>query len=118
MSNLALLQQRALAELQACAAEEALRQWQSKYFGKQGEVALALKKVGEMAPGERRAYGQEANRIKEVLTQAFETASAQEKERALAHSLAADALDVTLPGRPAPRGRLHVSTQVMRQICA
>jgi phenylalanyl-tRNA synthetase alpha chain len=118
MSTLATLEQRALAELQACSDEPALRQWNSRYFGKQGEVALALKKVGEVPPAERRTYGQEANRIKDALTQAFESALGQEKERTLARSLTADALDVTLPGRPVQRGRLHVTTQVMRQICA
>ena len=41
---------------------------------------------------------------------------AQEKERALERSLTADALDVTLPGRPVPRGRLHVATQTLRHI--
>src|SRR5438128_717880 len=116
MSNLATLEQRALAELQACPDESALRQWNSKYFGKQGEVALALKRVGEVPPAERRTYGQEANRVKEALTQAFESALAQEKEKALARSLAAYALDVTLPGRPLLRGRLHVATQVLRKI--
>src|SRR5262245_51865674 len=98
MSDLALLEQRALSELQACADEGALRLWNTKYFGKQGEVALALKRISEVLPGDRRAYGQEANRVKESLTQAHETVLAQKKEQALARSLAADALDVTLPG--------------------
>jgi phenylalanyl-tRNA synthetase alpha chain len=118
MSNLASLEQRALAELQDCPDEAALRAWNTKYFGKQGEVALALKRVGEVPPADRRTYGQEANRLKEALTQSFETALAQEKEKALARSLAADALDVTLPGRPVARGRLHLATQVLREICA
>jgi phenylalanyl-tRNA synthetase alpha chain len=38
------------------------------------------------------------------------------KEQELAKSLAADALDVTLPGRPVPRGRLHIATQILREI--
>src|SRR6516165_11684225 len=97
-TDLAGLEQRALAELAACADESALRAWNTKYFGKQGEVALALKRVGEVPPAERRAYGQEANRIKESLTQAFDAALAREKDKALARSLASDALDVTLPG--------------------
>jgi phenylalanyl-tRNA synthetase alpha chain len=116
MSDLATLEQRALADLNACGDEAALRAWHTQYFGKQGEVALAVKEVGKVPPAERRAYGQEANRIKEALTQAHEAALAQAKERALARSLAEDALDVTLPGRPVPRGRLHITTQVMREI--
>jgi phenylalanyl-tRNA synthetase alpha chain len=118
MSDLALLEQRALAELPACADENALRAWNTKYFGRQGEVAVAIKDIGKVAPADRRAYGQEANRLKESLLQAYDQALNKEKEKALARSLAADALDVTLPGRPAPRGRLHVSRQVLRRIYA
>jgi phenylalanyl-tRNA synthetase alpha chain len=116
MSDLALLEQHALAELQGQADESGLRTWHTKYFGKQGEVALAIKKVGQVPPEERRAYGQQANRLKELLLEAYEKALAGQKENALARSLAADALDVTLPGRPVRRGRLHVSRQVLREI--
>jgi phenylalanyl-tRNA synthetase alpha chain len=116
MSDLASLEQHALAELQSQADESGLRTWHTKYFGKQGEVALAIKKVCQVPPEERRAYGQQANRLKEILLEAYEKAVAGQKENALARSLAADALDVTLPGRPVRRGRLHVSRQVLREI--
>jgi phenylalanyl-tRNA synthetase alpha chain len=118
MSDLATLEQRALAELQHCGDEEALREWNTRFFGKQGEMTLALKKVGQVAADQRRAYGLEANRVKEALTCAFESAQSREREKALARSLAENALDVTLPGRPVPRGRLHVATKVLREICA
>ncbi len=118
MSDLDSLEQRGLAELHEHADEASLRAWNTKYFGKTGEVSLALKKIGEVPPAERRTYGQEVNRIKESLTRAYEEALAREKDKQLAHSLAADALDVTLPGRPRTQGRLHVSTQVLRTIYA
>jgi phenylalanyl-tRNA synthetase alpha chain len=118
MSELASLEERALMELEACADEAALRAWNTKYFGKSGEVLQAVKKVGTVPPEERRQYGQEVNRIKEALTQKYEGALAGAKERALERSLQSAALDVTLPGRPVQRGRLHVATQVMRQIRA
>src|SRR5437764_14946968 len=114
MSALTSLEQTALQELRTGTDEAALRAWNTKYFGKQGEMTLALKRVAEVPPTERRSYGQEANRIKESLTQAYESALAQVREKALAQSLAAEALDVTLPGRPVPRGRLHVATQTLR----
>jgi phenylalanyl-tRNA synthetase alpha chain len=118
MSELASLEQRGLAELHACADEAALRGWNTQYFGKQGEVTLALKKIGEVPPAEKRAYGQEANRVKVALTQAYEEAVNQQKEKDLERSLTAEALDVTLPGRPVRRGRLHVATQTLRTIYA
>src|SRR5262249_26234611 len=118
MSDLADLERRALEELNACADEAALRAWNTRYFGKQGEVLQAVKDVGKQPADQRRAYGQQANQIKERLTQAYEAALAGEKERALERSLSEGAVDVTLPGRAVPRGRLHPSTQTLRQIYA
>jgi phenylalanyl-tRNA synthetase alpha chain len=116
MSDLASLEQRALAELHACGDEAALRSWYGKYFGDKGEVQLALKEVSKLPKEQRPAYGQQVNQLKTVLTQAHEQAVAKEKERNLERSLTSEALDVTLPGRPAQRGRLHISTQTLRLI--
>ena len=118
MSELATLEQRALAELAAFGDGDGLRAWYTRYFGKQGEVQQAVKKVGAVPPAERKTYGQEANRVKETLTRAYEEALAKEKEQALERSLTGAGLDVTLPGRPAPRGRPHLSTQTLRRIYA
>ena len=118
MSDLATLESHARTDLQACSDEAGLRAWNTKYFGKQGEVLLALKKVGEVPPAERRAYGQTANKLKEELTHAYDAALAQEKERALERSLTTEKLDVSLPGRPVQRGRLHLATRVLREIYA
>jgi phenylalanyl-tRNA synthetase alpha chain len=118
MADLSELEQRALAELHACADESSLRAWHSKYFGKQGEVLLAVKKVSEVPSDKRRSYGQEANRIKESLTKTYETAMVAQREGEINRSLASDKIDVTLPGRPIPRGRLHVATQMLRHISA
>ena len=87
MSELASLEEKALKELEACRDEATLRTWHTRYFGKQGEVLLAVKKVGCVPPDQRRAYGQQANQIKEALTTAYEQALARQKERALERSL-------------------------------
>jgi len=118
MSELASLEQRALTELNSCANETELRDWHTRFFGKQGEVLLAVKKVSEVPPAQRREYGQEANRIKESLTQAYEKKVDSDREEKLTRDLQSDALDVTLPGRPVRRGRLHVATKDMRRITA
>jgi phenylalanyl-tRNA synthetase alpha chain len=116
MSDLASLEQRALGELSACADETALRAWNTKYFGDKGEVQQAVKAIGTLPKEQRPAYGQQANQVKQALTRAYEEALAKEKERALERSLTSEALDVTLPGRPVPCGRLHVSTKALRLI--
>src|SRR5262245_50903025 len=116
MDDLASLLSRALTELESCADEDALRAWHTRYFGKRGEVPLALQKVGGLPPAERKPYGQKANQVKERLLAAYESALAREKDRALERSLSSEVLDVTLPGRPIPHGRLHPSTQTLRAI--
>src|SRR5688572_33151175 len=79
-ADLAALDQRAVAELGAAVDESALRAWNQKYFGKQGEIALALRRVGEVPAADRKTYGQEANRIKEALTKQYEDAVASADE--------------------------------------
>jgi phenylalanyl-tRNA synthetase alpha chain len=116
MADLAILERQAQSELDACSDEATLRSWHTKYFGKQGSVHLALRGVGEVPAAERKVYGQEANRIKEALTARYESALAAERERALERDLAADPLDVTLPGRPQQLGGLHISTKILRRI--
>ncbi len=112
----AALEKRGLDELQGCTDEAALRAWHTRYFGDKGEVPAMLRKVSTLPPNERKAFGQTGNVVKTKLTEAYDLALANAKEAALQASLSAHPLDVTLPGRPVPRGRLHVATQVMRQI--
>jgi phenylalanyl-tRNA synthetase alpha chain len=116
MSTLASLEERALADLRSCRDEAALRAWKSRYL--EGEVDQAVKKISTLPAAERPAYGKQVNELKKKLTAEHESALAAEKERALERSLASAPLDVTLPGRPARRGRLHVSTQTLRSIYA
>jgi phenylalanyl-tRNA synthetase alpha chain len=118
MSDLAALEQRALEELKGCPDLDALRAWNTRYFGKQGEVQKALQAIRQVPDADKPAYGQKVNQLKQTLQDAYDQAVAAVKERELARSLAEDSVDVTLPGRPAPRGRLHISTQTLRAIYA
>jgi phenylalanyl-tRNA synthetase alpha chain len=116
VDELKSLEQTGLAELRACADEPALKAWHTRFFGDKGSMKAALAGIGKVPKDQRAAYGQEANRVKVALEAGYAQALATAKRQALEASLAADPLDVTLPGRPAPRGRLHPATQVMRQV--
>src|SRR5262245_24841660 len=83
MSDLLELERRALAELDACADEPALRAWNTRYFGKQGEVQGALKGIGGVPKEQRAAYGQQANQVRVKLTAAYEAALARVQDAAL-----------------------------------
>jgi phenylalanyl-tRNA synthetase alpha chain len=116
--DLKTLETAGLAELRSAADETALRAWNTKFFGDKGQMKAALSGIGKVPPAERKNYGQEANRVKVALESAYETALAAAKEKALELSLTTNPLDVTLPGRPRTRGRLHPATQILRQIYA
>jgi phenylalanyl-tRNA synthetase alpha chain len=116
LDTLKSLEQTGLGELAACPDETTLRAWNTKYFGDSGQMKAALSGIGGVPPAERTAYGQEANRVKLALTSAYEAVLATAKEAALQASLTTNPLDVTLPGRTKPRGRLHPATQILRQV--
>ena len=116
MSELAALEERGLAELKSCGDEAALRAWNTQFFGKQGEVTLALKRVGECPPAERKAYGQEANRVKTALTAAYDAALASAQEQKLARDLAdqtqiVSALKPEEPSGPKPESEQPAAPQ-------
>lgn len=114
--DLKTLEATALGRLREAVDEPALRAWNTHYFGDKGTMKAALAGVSKVPKEQRPAYGQEANRVKLALETAYEAALAEAKRQALEATLAGPALDVTLPGRTRPRGRLHPATQVLRQI--
>jgi phenylalanyl-tRNA synthetase alpha chain len=108
----------ARTELDQLTGGEALDAWNGKYIGRKGEITQLLRRVSELPKEERPAFGQRANQLKQELEAAFNDKATLIKAAELEESLAAGAIDVTLPGRPVNRGRLHPSTQTLRRIYA
>jgi len=106
----------ALAELEGISDSQTLEQWHTAYLGRKGKVTLSVRRVGELPKEERPAFGQHANRVKQQLESAYEERARFIKAQEMEKSLAEGAVDVTLPGRPVLRGRLHPSTQTLRRI--
>src|SRR5262245_32236995 len=96
-AELTALETQAVAELQAITDEAALRAWNTKYLGDKGLLKAAFGRMKEVPPAEKKAFGQEFNRVKTSLEAAYEQAQAAQKERELLASLNAAPLDVTLP---------------------
>jgi phenylalanyl-tRNA synthetase alpha chain len=115
IDDITKIEAEARASLGGAADAGALDAWASGVFGKAGALTAVLRSLGTLPAEERKAVGAAANLAK----QALEGALAERRETLKAASLAAsaaDALDVTLPGRPLRRGRLHPVTQVRREI--
>jgi phenylalanyl-tRNA synthetase alpha chain len=101
------------ADLRACTTEAALEELRVKYLGrKRGLVTEAVKKIGSIAPEQRRSYGAEANRLKVEITEALEKRGETFRKAPEAEAFT----DVTLPA-PSPRiGRLHPVNVIRRRI--
>ena len=106
------LEGEALAAVAAAEDAAALEQVRITYLGrKDGRISLILRSVGALAPEERPAVGQEANRVKDVVGSALE-----ERERALTGPGGETGDDLTLPGRRGWQGGLHPITQTVDEI--
>jgi phenylalanyl-tRNA synthetase alpha chain len=110
------VEQRALEALKNVADEDSLQAWKVTYLGRSGELSRILDGLRHLSREERPAVGRRANEVKVTLEQAFETRRNSIAKENLDRSLRQDRLDVTLPGRPLARGRLHPATQTLRQI--
>jgi phenylalanyl-tRNA synthetase alpha chain len=112
------LEKEAQSALQDVAGEETLAAWRNGYLGRKGKVTEAVKLLGSLPREERPAYGQQLNQVKQSLERSYEARVEALKQMAQARALAADAVDVTLPGRAAQPGRLHPATRTLREIYA
>jgi phenylalanyl-tRNA synthetase alpha chain len=106
----------ALSGLESSADSQALESWHAAYLGRKGQITQMIRRVGELPKEERPAFGRRANEIKRDLETAYEKRVQALKAAEMEKALAEGAIDVTLPGRPLARGRLHPSTQVLRRV--
>ena len=115
MDDVNRIVQRALAEFAACADPAALENAKAKYLGKAGALTERLKALGKLAPSERAATGARINAAKSTLEEALTARRAALADAKLATQLAAEALDVSLPGRGRGVGGLHPLTRTLER---
>ena len=112
------LRARAFEALESTSDLAALDEWRVAYLGRRGELTQMLRGLGSLPADERPRIGAAANAARVALQEALKDRE-DALERADAQAAgAATAIDVTLPGWPIPKGGLHPTTRVVREICA
>lgn len=107
----------ALTALAAARDETTLENWYREHLGRRGgKVAGLLALTGQLEAALRPTYGARVNAAKERLQRAYEAAQADLGATALAARMAAEAIDVTLPGRSPEYGTLHPTTLMIREL--
>ncbi|HOQ71811.1 MAG TPA: phenylalanine--tRNA ligase subunit alpha, partial [Smithellaceae bacterium] len=115
--DLQLLEKDALAELEKAGGEDSILAVRTKYLGRKGLLTGMLRNISSVPAEERRVFGMRCNEVKELLEKNIEEALRRKAEDQKAEWLAAQQIDVTLPGRGIRAGRVHPVIQIRNEIC-
>jgi phenylalanyl-tRNA synthetase alpha chain len=108
----------ALEELGKSDSQAALEEWRVAYLGRRGRLTTILRGLSQLDLEQRRTIGALGNQAKQTLEAMLQQRTEDLSRALMEQSAASQRLDVTLPGRPIPEGRLHPTTQIVREICS
>jgi phenylalanyl-tRNA synthetase alpha chain len=117
LDRIAELREQGEAAIASAATTAELEAARVQHLGRKAELPNLLRGVGALEPAERGAVGKAANQARQALEALVEERRAALEAGELDQRLAADAVDVTLPGSPVVGvGRLHLLTAMRREI--
>jgi len=116
-SQLRALGEEALPKIAVAKDLAALDELDVAYLGRKGGALSGLMRgIGQLPADDRPRVGVAVNQVREAVEGALVSARQKAARAALAERLAADALDVTTPGRPIARGSLHPISETISRI--
>jgi len=116
MQALDELKAEATAAIESAIDSAALEKLRVEWLGKKGRVTDLLKSLGQLDAAERPKVGAEINAVKQLLNEQISERKETLQQAAIASQLAAEALDVTLPGRREDLGALHPITRTIERM--
>lgn len=105
-----------LSSLENTDTEASLEQWRVTHLGRNSDIMTIFKNMGSVPKEDRGTIGRAANEVKQTLEAALAEKTQALQQAAISRTLHEERLDVTLPGRAFPLGRLHPVTQTLREI--
>ncbi len=117
ISKLEELQGKAISELDSIDSLSSLEAWRIRYLGRRSDLTQILRGLGALPLEEKRSAGATANKLRSFLEQTLANKREALRESEIAWFVEQGSLDVTLPGLSPSLGRLHPTTQMVRQIC-
>lgn len=110
------LQLEALQEIETASSQKTLNDVRIKYLGKKGPMTEVLRGMGKLSAEERPVVGELANTVRTTIQEALEARIEDVKAVELEAKLAAETIDVTLPGRTALPGHSHLLQQIVDEM--
>lgn len=114
--QLDLIREKEVALIQQARTTEELDEARRGILGKKGSLSTVMKKMGNLTQEERPIAGKAVNLLKEELQAALDARAALLKTAEIETAIAAEHIDITLPGVQPPTGGLHPLTLVQREI--
>ena len=114
--QLELIKVNALAALESAETPAALEELRVKLLGKKGELTAVLKMMGKLSPEERPVMGQLANAVRAEIEAKLEERKTSINAAVLEAKLAAESIDVTIPGEEVSLGHQHPMNQVLQEV--
>ncbi|NET08539.1 MAG: phenylalanine--tRNA ligase subunit alpha [Symploca sp. SIO2B6] len=106
-TQLAALREEAITAIAAADTLEQIEQLRVNYLGKKGQLSQVLRGMGKLSPEERPSIGALANVVKEAIQESLDQKRKELQEAQIQAQLAAETLDVTMPGVYHHQGRFH-----------
>lgn len=111
-----VLKEEALAKIKASENLDSLNQVRVAYLGKKGPLTEVLRGMKDLSAEERPKIGALANVVRDEITTILEEKKALLEMEKINQALAAETVDVTLPGNHVGVGQPHVLTQIIEEI--
>lgn len=116
MQNVDQIAAAGIAAVESAADFNTLELIKAQYMGKTGELNALLKQLGSLPPEEKKTVGAHINECKNRFQTAYNEKRDALNAAKLQAQLAAEALDVTLPGRGQQSGGLHPVTLTLQRV--
>jgi phenylalanyl-tRNA synthetase alpha chain len=116
LSGLDQIEKNALQALDAIQDETGLEAWRVSHLGRSAPLMQVFDQLGKLSKEERPVIGRRANEVKHALENAYTQRMDALRQFALLRSLQSERLDITLPGRERPIGRLHPANLSLRLV--
>jgi phenylalanyl-tRNA synthetase alpha chain len=110
------LKSEALSAVAAGDSSADLEEVRVRYLGRSAELTEIKKSIGTLSPGERKEVGRSSNLASREIEAALDSRNGEVSAREREERLREEAVDVTLPGVPFPKGHLHPSRRIIDEV--
>ena len=111
------IREEALAAITAASEAAELEEIRVRYLGRKADLTAILRGIGELEPAQRGPVGKTGNEVRNAIESLLTERLAALESGEMDQRLAADAIDITLPGTPpVSPGHLHLLTRTRREI--